>query len=80
MDGQDRFHGAEAQADVVHRRDLGDQVLKTFMNVGNISDRDITWHIVMHLVFIGSGLMMAPTDRVSEGGAKRIDKSASPAG
>jgi uncharacterized membrane protein YqhA len=24
------------------------QVLKTFMNVGNISDRDITWHIVMH--------------------------------
>jgi uncharacterized protein (TIGR00645 family) len=56
------------------------QVLKTFMNVGNISDRDIMWHIVIHLVFVGSGLVMALTDRVSEGGAKRIDKSASPAG
>jgi hypothetical protein len=29
---------------------------------------------------VGSGLVMALTDRVSEGGAKRIDKSDSPAG
>jgi uncharacterized membrane protein YqhA len=48
-------------------------------NVGNIGDPDIMWHIVIHLAFVGPGLVMTLTDRVSEGGAKRIDTSASPA-
>jgi uncharacterized protein (TIGR00645 family) len=56
------------------------QVLKAFMNVPNVSDRDLMWHISIHLVFVGSGLIMALTDRVSEGGHRSVDKSASHAG
>jgi uncharacterized protein (TIGR00645 family) len=56
------------------------QVLKAFMNVQNVSDRDLMWHVSIHLVFVGSGLIMALTDRVSEGGHKSVDKSASHAG
>ena len=44
------------------------QLLKSFMNVGNISDRDLGWYVGIHLVFVGSGLLLALTDRVSEGG------------
>ena len=53
------------------------QVLKAFMSLNTISDRDLTWHVVIHLVFVGSGLVLALTDRVSEGGHKPVDKSAS---
>jgi uncharacterized protein (TIGR00645 family) len=56
------------------------QVLKAFMNINNISDRDLTWHITIHLVFVGSGFVLALTDRISEGGHKAVDKSTSPAG
>ena len=53
------------------------QVLKAFMNVKNLSDRDLMWYVVLHLVFVGSGLVLALTDRVSEGGARPVDKSSS---
>ncbi|MCZ8184058.1 MAG: TIGR00645 family protein [Beijerinckiaceae bacterium] len=43
----------------------GIQVLKAFMNVKNISDRDLIWLVVIHLVFVGSGLLMALTDKIS---------------
>src|SRR6476660_394938 len=35
------------------------QVLKAFMNLKNISDRDLTWYITIHLVFVVSGLILA---------------------
>ncbi len=44
------------------------QVLKAFMNVQNVSDRDLTWLVVIHLVFVGSGVILALTDRISESG------------
>jgi uncharacterized protein (TIGR00645 family) len=44
------------------------QVLKAFMNVKNVSERDLTWLVVIHLVFVASGLIMALTDKVAEGG------------
>ena len=53
------------------------QVLKAFMNVKALSDRDLTWYVVLHLVFVGSGLVLALTDRVSEGGRRPVDKSSS---
>ena len=56
------------------------QVLKSFMNVRNISDRDLMWSLAIHLVFVGSGLLLALTDRISEGGQKPVDKSASHTG
>jgi uncharacterized protein (TIGR00645 family) len=48
----------------------GIQVLKAFMNVKNTSDRDLTWLVVIHVVFVASGLLMAMTDRIS-GDAKK---------
>jgi uncharacterized protein (TIGR00645 family) len=41
------------------------QVLKAFMNIKSISDRDLMWYVVIHLVFVGSGLLMALTDRMA---------------
>ena len=46
------------------------QVLKAFMNLKNVSDRDLTWHIVIHMGFVVSALILALTDRISEGGHK----------
>jgi uncharacterized protein (TIGR00645 family) len=53
------------------------QVLKAFMNVKNTSDRDLMWYVILHMVFVGSGLLLALTDRISEGGHGPVDKSAS---
>lgn len=44
------------------------QVLKAFMNLENVSDRNLTWLVVIHLVFVGSGVVLALTDRIAEGG------------
>lgn len=41
------------------------QVLKAFMNLKNISDRELGWLVGIHLLFIISGLLMALTDRLS---------------
>ena len=43
-------------------------LLKAFMNVRNTSDRDLMWYVVIHLVFVGSGLFLALTDRITEAG------------
>ena len=41
------------------------QLLKAFMNIANTSDRDLIWLVVIHLVFVGSGLVLAVSDRIS---------------
>lgn len=41
------------------------QVLKAFMNVRNMADRELMWLVGIHMVFVISGLLMALTDRVS---------------
>src|SRR3954471_19451403 len=46
------------------------QVLKAFMNIRNVSDRDLTWHLTIHMGFVVSALILALTDRISEGGHK----------
>ncbi len=43
------------------------QVLKGFMNVKNLSDRDLMWLVVIHVVFVVSGVFLALTDRLAEG-------------
>ncbi|MDB5650960.1 MAG: hypothetical protein JWL62_2480 [Hyphomicrobiales bacterium] len=42
----------------------GIQLLKIFMNIRNVSDRDVMWLVGIHLVFVVSGLLMALTDRI----------------
>lgn len=41
------------------------QVLKAFMNVRNVSDRELAWLVGIHLLFVVSGLLMALTDRAT---------------
>jgi uncharacterized protein (TIGR00645 family) len=41
------------------------QLLRAFMNVKNIPDRDLIWYVVIHAVFVLSGLVLALTDRFS---------------
>ena len=41
------------------------QVLRNFMDMSEVSDRDITWSVVIHLVFVVSALLLALTDRLS---------------
>jgi uncharacterized protein (TIGR00645 family) len=53
------------------------QVLKAFMNIKNLSDRELMWYVALHLVFVGSGLVLALTDRMSEAGHRPVDKSSS---
>ena len=38
------------------------------MNVKNISDRELSWLVGIHVVFVVSGLIMALTDKVSGDG------------
>jgi uncharacterized protein (TIGR00645 family) len=47
------------------------QVLKAFMNVGNVSDRHLMWLVGIHTVFVLSGLVMALTDKIAESGHKK---------
>src|SRR5215213_3832548 len=58
------------------------QVLKVFMNLANMSDRDLMWHVTIHLVFVVSGVILAISDRISEGGhkAERAEKGHSAGG
>jgi uncharacterized protein (TIGR00645 family) len=39
------------------------QVLKAFMNVGKVSDRELIWLVGIHMMFVFSGLLMALTDK-----------------
>jgi uncharacterized protein (TIGR00645 family) len=39
------------------------QVLKGFMNVGKVSDRELIWLVGIHMMFVVSGLFMALTDK-----------------
>jgi uncharacterized protein (TIGR00645 family) len=50
------------------------QVLKAFMNVRNISDRELGWLVGIHLLFVVSGLIMALTDRISGDGHAKPDE------
>ena len=43
----------------------GIQLLRAFMDIKNISDRDLAWYVGIHMVFVVSGLFLALTDRWS---------------
>ena len=49
------------------------QVLRAFMDLRNTSDRDLAWGVGIHLSFVISALVLALSDRVSEGGHKKSD-------
>lgn len=41
------------------------QVLRDFMDISEVSDRDIGWSVGIHLLFVVSALLLAWTDRIS---------------
>ena len=40
-------------------------LLQAFLNVKNVTDRDLMWLVGIHLTFVGSGVLMALTDKIS---------------
>ncbi len=53
------------------------QLLKQFMNVKAASDRDLWWYGVIHVVFVGSSVVMALSDRISGENHAPASKAAS---
>ncbi len=41
------------------------QLLKAFMDLKNLSDRELMWYVGIHMVFVISGILMAWTDKIS---------------
>jgi uncharacterized protein (TIGR00645 family) len=46
------------------------QLLKSFMNVKNMSDRDLMWLVIIHVVFVASGVLLAWTDKIAASAQK----------
>ena len=42
------------------------QLLRAFLDLKNVSDRDLWWQTGIHMVFVVSGLVLALTDRMTE--------------
>jgi uncharacterized protein (TIGR00645 family) len=53
------------------------QVLKAFMSLKTISDRDLYWYAGIHMIFVFSGLIMALSDKITADsyGSKAAPKS-----
>lgn len=41
------------------------QLLKAFMDLKNITDRELTWLVIIHVVFVVSGVILALTDKIA---------------
>lgn len=52
----------------------GIHLLKMFMEIKNISDREIMWMVIVHIVFVASGVLLALMDRIAAS-TKNLKKS-----
>ncbi len=48
----------------------GIQLLKAFMDISKVSDRDLWWLVSIHFVFVITGVLLALTDKLSGHAAK----------
>ena len=46
------------------------QLLKQFMSLKSITDRELAWYVGIHLVFVVSSVLLALTDRIAAHGVK----------
>ncbi len=53
------------------------QLLKQFVSVHSVSERDLTWYVIIHVVFVVSSVLLALSDRLS--GEARANPHAGPA-
>lgn len=44
------------------------QLLKQFMTVSSVSDRDLMWLVIVHVVFVVSSVLLALSDKISGAG------------
>lgn len=44
----------------------GIHLLKVFMDVGKMSEQDIKWMVIIHLVFVASGVLLALMDWIAK--------------
>jgi uncharacterized protein (TIGR00645 family) len=56
------------------------QLLKQFMSIQSVSEREIFWLVVIHVVFVVSSVLLALSDRLSAGGGHGAPASAAPTG
>jgi uncharacterized protein (TIGR00645 family) len=56
------------------------QLLKQFMSINNVSERDIFWLVIIHVVFVVSSVLLALSDRIASGGHGPAVPVAKPAG
>lgn len=45
----------------------GIHLLKIFMDIGKYTDRDVMWMTIIHVVFVGSGVLLALMDKIHGG-------------
>ena len=45
-------------------------LLRAFMEVESVDERSLRWKVILHLVFVVSGVLLALTDWISEQGAR----------
>jgi uncharacterized protein (TIGR00645 family) len=43
------------------------QLLKQFMSIGKVSEREIFWLVIIHVVFVTSSVLLALSDRIASG-------------
>jgi uncharacterized protein (TIGR00645 family) len=53
----------------------GVHLLKQFMSLKTVSDRDLYWYVIIHMVFVTSSVLLALSDRIAGHG----DTTAAPA-
>ena len=46
------------------------QLLKQFMSMNKVSDRELMWYVVIHVVFVASSVLLALSDRIAGHGDK----------
>lgn len=51
------------------------QLLKQFMTVKNVSDRELMWLVIIHVVFVVSSVLLALSDRIAVHGPSHGGKS-----
>lgn len=54
------------------------QLLKQFMTVSTVSDRDLFWLVLIHVVFVVSSVLLALSDRISGSGHAAAPADTSP--
>jgi uncharacterized protein (TIGR00645 family) len=55
------------------------QLLKQFMSIKDVSEREIFWLVIIHVVFVTSSVLLALSDRIASGSAGHGKSTPAPA-